>query len=558
MYLNLYIYLKIYSYDMCKPRAVILSGSTSIRAIAQLYEEYEGLVSEGELYVIRCSNGERILCRVERIIPYNEFFEKGDAWSEARRKRSPIPVDVSRRYVVAELELLGAIVKGSLSDVARPPEPGDEVYPVDPDELEEICGLTGEEGRIIRFGSLYGYENMPLPLDIQGIPMHIAILGVTGSGKSYTMGYLIELLSKIKVKGEEKAIPMIVVDANGDYLDFFYEYKKGSFRRYKRVYRFVFKNSPALLEPGFKATAISMDLSPFSPREVAELIVVYYSGGELNERQAYGIEMILRNLKEEGYEISELFIDDNLFKRTLISELRKAVEKKEIHSQTGNAIERALRKFKDDMDKYSLIRYKNQVTLGEKFIDELTKPGSASLALIDFSTEGAPGVSLQMKQLIISYLTKLLYNKFTDYKVQGEERVLLLAIEEVQNYCPNLTTYPIGYSLARNNIVNIATQGRKFGLSLCLISQRPTFIDPIALSMVNTFIIHRISAGDLHFVKRAAGSLPQSIEQRLVNLRTGYAVVMGQMNRLRFPVIVSVPKREIEPRVGKIDVLSCL
>ena len=541
-----------------EPIGLILSGSTSTRAITQFYEEYEGSISEGELYVIKCNNGERILCRVDRIIPHNEFYEKGDAWSEARRKKAPIPVDVSRKYVIAELELLGSIAEGSLSDIARPPEPGDEVYQMSINELKEICGLNGEKGGIVHFGSLYGYERMPLPLDIQAIPMHMAILGVTGSGKSYTMGYLIELFSKIKDKETEKALPMIIVDANGDYIDFFYEYKKGSFKRYKKVYRFVFKNSPALLEPGFRATAISIDLSPFSSREVAELITVYYSGGELNERQAYGIEKILRGLKEDGYDISELFLRDDLFEEKLISELHQAIYEKEIHHETGRAIERALRKFKDDMDKYSLIKYKSQVTLGEGLIDELTDPGNASLALIDFSTEGAPGVSLQMKQLIISYLTKLLYNKFTDYKVSGKGRVLLLAIEEVQNYCPNLTTYPIGYSLARNNIVNIATQGRKFGLCLCLISQRPTFIDPIALSMVNTFIVHRISAGDVPFIKRIAGSLPRSIEGRLVTLAIGHAIVMGQMNKLGFPVIVSIPKREIEPRIGGIDVLSCL
>lgn len=533
--------------------ALVLSGSTSSRAIAQLYEEHEGSVSEGELYVIRCKNGDRILCRVDMIIPHNEFFEKGDAWSEARRKRSPIPVGVSRRYVVMELELLGTIRKGSLGDVTRPPEPGDEVYPMDANELEEVCGAPGKEDGIVYFGSLYGYENLPLPLDIRGLPMHMAILGVTGSGKSYTMGYLIELLSRLKVKGEEKAVPMIIVDANGDYLDFFYEHKKGNFRGYKSVYRFVFENSPALLEPGYEATPISIDLSPFTPREVAELVITYYSGGELNERQAYGIERILRELRDDGYDISELFLNDELFEERLIRTLHQ-MDESVIYHATRKAIERALRKFKDDTDKYNLIKYRSYVTLSEKFIDELTERGNASLALIDFSTEGAPGVSLQMKQLVISYLTKLLYNRFTTYKMQDEGRVLLLAIEEVQNYCPNLATYPIGYSLARNNMINIATQGRKFGLSLCLISQRPTFIDPIALSMVNTFIIHRISAGDISFVKRAAGSLPQSIERRLVNLAIGHAVVIGQMNKLGFPVIASIPKREIEPTMGKIDV----
>ena len=67
---------------------VVLSGSTSNRAICQLYEKFEGKVREGELYAIeRKSDGVKILCRIASIKPYSEFFEEGDAWSEARRKR---------------------------------------------------------------------------------------------------------------------------------------------------------------------------------------------------------------------------------------------------------------------------------------------------------------------------------------------------------------------------------------------------------------------------------------------------------------------------------------
>jgi len=210
------------------------------------------------------------------------------------------------------------------------------------------------------------------------------------------------------------------------------------------------------------------------------------------------------------------------------------------------------------IDQYELVTFKNLVTLSTKFIDSTTDPANPTLAIIDFSTDGAPGVSIQLKQLVVSYITKLLLKKFTSYKIEGKDKIMLLIIEEAQNYCPNLQTFPIGYSLARDNLAQIATQGRKFGLSLCLVSQRPSFVDPVVLSMVNTFIIHRISAEDVSFVKRIAGGLPKNIENKLTTLATGRAIVVGQMNRLGFPVIVDIPERKIKPTIGRISVSKIL
>ncbi len=181
------------------------------------------------------------------------------------------------------------------------------------------------------------------------------------------------------------------------------------------------------------------------------------------------------------------------------------------------------------------------------------------LSIIDFSTGGATGVPLQIKQLVIAYLTKMLYNTFTKFKTQGEERYLLLIIEEAQNYCPNPSTYPIGYTLTRETLSLIATQGRKFGICLCLVTQRPSFVDPIVLSMVNTFFIHRVSVDDVNFVKRVTGGLPKVLENRLVNLGRGYVIITGQMNSLGFPIFCKVKDvRKIQPTIGKTNLVEIL
>jgi DNA helicase HerA-like ATPase len=544
---------------MAKPIGVILSKSTTAKALCQLYEDFENTVFEGELCFIQYHNRNmKVLSRIDRIAPFSEFFEEGDVWSEARRKEAPIPSDLSRRYVTIELELLGEAKSGYLGEVTVPPSPGDRVYKIESeDEILKIISPDSKDTYFINFGKLFGYTHVPLSLDINAIPMHLSVLGVTGSGKSYTTGYLIELLSDIKVGNHKTALPIMIIDANGDYLDFYesFHIEGKNVGNFSDVYRFVFNNSPAKLNKGTRI--LSMDPNVFEPREVAELIVTYYSGGILNELQVAGLELAFRRLQEEGgYEISSLLLRS--YDR-LIAELEDARREKLIHDQTFGAIRRALDKFKSDVvDSYALFDYSNLATLNSNFIDEITNPKKPTLSIIDFSADGAPGVSPQLKQLVVSYITKILLKKFTEYKINGVDRILLLIIEESQNYCPNLVTYPIGYSLARNNLAQIATQGRKFGLSLCLVSQRPSFVDPIVLSMVNTFIIHRISAEDIAFIRKISGGLPKVIENKLVNLTTGRAIVSGQMNKLGFPVVVDIPERKILPKMGKIDVSAIL
>jgi DNA helicase HerA-like ATPase len=547
---------------MPRPIGLVLSGSTTRKAVAQLYADYEGRVREGELCFINLSEHQtKLLCRINKIVPFIEFFEEGDAWSEARRRMAQIPTEVSRKYYTLELEILGEIRGGRLSEATIPPSPGSEVLRIeDNEEILEIIRPKGEGKVFIEFGRLFGYKDIPFFLDVDAIPMHLAVLGVTGSGKSYTVGYLLEQLSNIEVEGGRKALTSIVIDANGDYLDYYeaHHIKHQRIGSYVDVIRFVLNNSPVRFSKGVRV--FSMNLDVFEPREVAELIVTYYTGGQLNELQVAGLEMVLRRLKEDGYQMTSLFLNDQDFEGKLIYNLEKLKDEKLIHDQTLRAIERALYKFKSDVvDKYGLIAYEKLVTFSSGLIDSVTNPKNPTLIVIDFSADGAPGAPLQLKQLIVAYITELLLKKFTEYKMRGADRVLLLIIEEAQNYCPNLETYPIGYSLARDNLAQIATQGRKFGLSLCLVSQRPSFVDQVVLSMVNTFIIHRVSAVDVPFVKRIAGGIPEVIEDKLTSFATGRAIVTGQMNKLGFPVIIDIPEeRKVKPTIGKISVSKIL
>lgn len=543
---------------MGEPIGIVLSGSTTRRATIQLYEKYEGKIHEGELCIINSSN-RKLLCRVDKIVPFSEFLEKDDAFTEARRKRANIPSQIARKYYNLELEILNEIRNNRLVEVTLPPSPGDEVFKATKDEILAVINQSNEERLLIEFGTLFGYKDIPLYLNVDAIPMHLAIVGVTGSGKSYTVGYLIEQLSELTIGDKRTALSTIIIDANGDYLDYYdaYHLKGKHIGNYTDIIRFVFnKSSRALFGHSGSIKVISLDLDVFNARELSELIMTYYSGGSLNELQVSGLDLVLRNLEGAGYSFSMLFTDNYYDK--ILQKLDDARRKRIIHDQTYSAIRRALAKFKEDLGVYDLIKPKNKASFNDNFVNELINPEKPKLVIIDFSADGAPGVPLQLKQLIVAYITKLLFKKFTEYKSKGENKVLLLIIEEAQNYCPNQETFPIGYSLARENLAQIATQGRKFGLSLCLVSQRPSFVDQVVLSMVNTFIIHRVSAADVTFIKRVTGGLPEAIENKLTNLATGKAIVTGQMNVLSFPILVDIPERKIKPTVGKISVSEIL
>jgi DNA helicase HerA-like ATPase len=136
----------------------------------------------------------------------------------------------------------------------------------------------------------------------------------------------------------------------------------------------------------------------------------------------------------------------------------------------------------------------------------------------------------------------MIYQKFTKYKTQkAKGKYIIFAIEEAHNYIPNNALYKVGAGLAKKKLHLIATQGRKFGIGLCLISQRPAFLDDVVVSMINSFFIHRVAFDDVSFVRKVTGGLSKTRENKLTTLPKGHVIVTGQMsNRLPIPLTIKV------------------
>jgi DNA helicase HerA-like ATPase len=538
---------------------VILSQSTTQEAVSQLFEEAErGGIREGMLLLVEASpNRRRILGRVAEIIPYNDFFTEGDPWSEARRKKMPLPHEVARRYEICKLELL--VEFPARKEVTIPPHPGDKVYRIDPTaHQKDIFGVAEGDAGIIWYGAQAGYEHKhsPVPLDVEQVPMHMAIFGVTGSGKSFDAGALIEKLVDFPDEtGEHFSFPLVIIDAHGDYLEYAeHEGVNNPLGAVTKVTRYVFPDAhwtERRKAPEQDVQPLGINLDLLSVRDLADLIIQFY-GGTGTELQIYGLERALKELKEVPWQLQDLFSSSGEEIKRKLDQLQRA---KEIHSASRQAIDRALGKFIDELTRFKLL---SKSPLQDKeWIDKLTQHGS--VAIIDFSADGAPGVELPVKQLVMTYLASVLFSTFAEYKRSGQNRYLIFMVEEAQNFCPD-SSYPVGAAVARDKLSAIATQGRKFGLGLCLISQRPSFVDKIVLSMCNTFFIHRISPADVSFVRDVTGGLPSTLASRLTRLSQGEMIITGQMSTVPFPLVIKVREqdRSVDHPAGRTEVVKYL
>src|SRR5205814_7688297 len=115
---------------------------------------------------------------------------------------------------------------------------------------------------------------------------------------------------------------------------------------------------------------------------------------------------------------------------------------------------------------------------------------------------------------------------------------VVMLLEEAHNFAPAHADTPSAtHSISVTK--QIAQEGRKFGVGLILISQRPSRLDETTLSQCNSFVIMRmVNPADQNFVRRVIESLGEDEAKMLPDLDVGEALLSGQM--INFPVLVKI------------------
>ena len=123
----------------------------------------------------------------------------------------------------------------------------------------------------------------------------------------------------------------------------------------------------------------------------------------------------------------------------------------------------------------------------------------------------------------------------------------VVALEEAHNYIrPRRQAEPRGIAVSRETFERIAKEGRKFGLSLIIASQRPSDISPTVLSQCANFLMHRLqNPDDIEHFRRIVPSQSRRLLDQITILAAGEAVVLG--SAFHVPVRVHIDKPERVP-----------
>ncbi|MEA2003755.1 MAG: ATP-binding protein, partial [archaeon] len=378
---------------------------------------------------------------------------------------------------MALAEVIGYREDGILKSLKKPIRPNSLVYSADRKVIQETLRL--ERGGLY-VGVLDSNKDVEVFLDPKSlVTKHVAVLASTGAGKSYTVSVILEELL-------DKKIPIVVLDPHGEYISlrFANDEKRelALMNQYKikpKAYKVVEYSPDPRVNPGSEQLTFSdqnlgaVELSQITPSNTtaSQKGLLFTAIRELKDRGDYRLKDIINKIDQT----------ESAAKWNLLNMLE----------------------FVKDMGLFSD---------SPTHIDDMIAPGQATV--VNFR-----GIPPEI-QGIVAY--KLVHDIFEMRKV-GRVPPLFLILEEAHNFCPEKEVI-----VSSKIIRTVASEGRKFGLGLCIISQRPARVDKNILSQCNTQIIMKITnPNDLKAVSYAEG-MTEGVEKEITNLNPGTALILGQ------------------------------
>jgi DNA helicase HerA-like ATPase len=161
--------------------------------------------------------------------------------------------------------------------------------------------------------------------------------------------------------------------------------------------------------------------------------------------------------------------------------------------------------------------------------EEIVRRGNASIISL-------LGLELHIQELAVAKLVKELF----DARRMNNIPEFFFLLEESHNFCPERG---FGDAMSSDILRTVASEGRKFGFQLCVVSQRPARVDKNVLSQCNTQIILKVTnPNDLRAIGRSIEGFTLHMENEIKQLPVGHALVVGEC--VEQPITVAVRIRE--------------
>ena len=417
--------------------------------------------------------------------------------------------------------------------VSTYPLPQQTVYLTPKSELKFIYGKT--DNAVIQLGQHVGSGGTPCFADLNELlGKHTAVLGSTGSGKSGTVAAIIHsILERGSTCGYKKWNPRIIIlDPHGEYGGAFTENTK--------------------LSPDDGTLTLPYWLLNF--QETISLLI-----GKTEfvaTTQANIVKSALMLAREEGKGIlklddSRITVDSPVPYKltTLKEEIEKDKPPQPSKQESHNSILRKLEILMSD-PRFNFMMEEWARDSKDPFpevIKQLTGDGPQP-RIVDLS--GLPNEVAGVSSAVIA---RTLFNlKIWQTQAERESDPVLLVCEEAHRYVPDRGEAQ--YEAAQEAIRRIAKEGRKHGLGLLLISQRPSEIEATVLSQCNSWIILRITNDtDRQHVRSMLPDSMSGLTKMLSGLRNQEAIFVGQAAILPSRILIRDLEPEQLPKSNDID-----
>lgn len=384
-------------------------------------------------------------------------------------------IEKTSESTIAFCEVIGYKEKNRTKKPRIPFDPDSEVLLAEDDLIKDIIKLE-DTSKGAFLGKLDG-RNIDVFLDLNKIlTMHLAVLAKSGSGKSYAVGVLLEEMVSRKV-------PILVIDPHGEYSSL--RFKNDDEEDVEKLKQFelaplgfgIQEFGDITTNPGARPLSLNGNINS---EELMHLLP-----GKLSGNQQAVLYSSIKNSSTSSFD-----------------SLLVSLEQEESTSKYGVM---SMVEYLKNLDIFS-----NSPTP----YNELVKGGRCNILNLK-------GINPDVQQLIVYKISKDLFELRKKNKIPP----FFLVIEEAHNYCPERS---FGEAKSSKIIRNIASEGRKFGLGLCIISQRPARVDKSVLSQCSTQLILKVTnPNDLKAISNSIEGLTSSTEKEIQNLSIGTAMITG-------------------------------
>ena len=455
--------------------------------------------------------------------------------------------DATKKYII-EAQPLGLIADGKFErggdSIAIPPK---SVKPATIEEISKIFEESMEAKDKFEFASLASNEGIKVPVNgNKFFNKHIAIIGSTGSGKSHTVAKIIQ--SAINGKSGEFAglnnSHVVIFDIHSEYYTAFPHANYISIDNLILPYWLL--NSEELQELFIETEANDHNQRSLFKDAVVESKKNHYEGDKIIKERIhfdspyfFDIDEVLTKAKNENTRMISNGTDAKGNPKTRQGPL---------HGQLTNFINRMEVKLHDKRLEFLLGDKAKAISFQDTLKQFLGYGDSKSnVTIIDLS-----GLPFEVLSISVSLISRILFEYGYYYKKVLESKEvqynndipLLLVYEEAHKYVPNSDM--VKYRASRDSIERIAKEGRKYGVSLLLASQRPSEISDTIFAQCSNYVAMRLTnPNDQACVKKLLPDTLGDLINKLPSLKAGEGLLIG--DAVVLPSVVKIERCEPVP-----------